>query len=1023
MVEPLTATALGGLAIDKAQAEITKWVGAQIKVRVELALRNKVLEQGLPAKDQQAELSAVLTRAVVLTARELFPGQQRLQKKFSKTLLKGKPEQRPLVNGSDLAYITDDVHEWISKHDPQSGTRPAGGDPEAHPYLAILCRNIIAQYGFRAENNGAKNTILHPRWNRFWTTELFNGLQQPAAPAQTLPQFRAEISGPVGTVIQAQQVTIGSESKPVPAWPRRFGTFPQPATARLERPVDQELTDALEDGGTAVVCQILSGMGGIGKTQIAAHYAHQQWKSREVDLLVWINAATRESITTAYSQAGSEFCNADPSDSGRAARTFLNWLDSPSAPRWLIVLDDLNDPKDLSGMWPPSSTNGRTIVTTRRRDTALDTSTRKRIKVDLYTSEQALQYLTDRLQRPELLTEATELAADLDHLPLAIAQAAVYILDQPGTTCATYRALLADRALTLDHLSTDTLPEDYPHTVAAALQLSIDHADQYEPAGFASDLLAVASLLDSAGIPADLFTAFQLAPAPAPAPGKHTKTPSTGDESSRPAVHSRTVTDTLARLHRLSIIDYDGTTVRIHALLQRTRRDQLDRPKLDATAHHAASALVEIWPEVENDPVRSASLRANVTRLREHAQAALLQDDAHPVLFHQGNSLGDNGLVNDARLHFEELHQLCEDALGSNHLDTLATRGNLATWQGEAGDAAGAAAAFAELLTDSLRVLGPDHPDALTTRGNLAGWRGRAGDAAGAATAYEALLTDRLRILGPDHLDTLTNRNNLASWRGEAGDAAGAAAAFAELLTDRLRVLGPDHPHTLLTRGNLARWRGKAGDAAGAATATAELLTEFLRVLGPDHPHTLTTRGNLAGWRGEAGDAAGAATAYEALLTDRLRVLGPDHLDTLTTRHNLAFWRGEAGDAAGAATAFQALLTEFLRVLGPNHPHTLLTRGNLAAWRGEAGDTAGAATAYEALLTDCLRVLGPDHPHTLTTRGNLATWRGEAGDAAGAAAAFAELLTDRLRVLGPDHPQTPITKQLLEDWQTRASES
>ena len=47
------------------------------------------------------------------------------------------------------------------------------------------------------------------------------------------------------------------------------------------------------------------------------------------------------------------------------------------------------------------------------------------------------------------------------------------------------------------------------------------------------------------------------------------------------------------------------------------------------------------------------------------------------------------------------------------------------------------------------RVLGDDHPDTLTTRGNLAFWRGETGDA-GAAEAFEQLLTDRLRILGPD---------------------------------------------------------------------------------------------------------------------------------------------------------------------------------------------------------------------------------------------------------------------------------
>lgn len=38
--------------------------------------------------------------------------------------------------------------------------------------------------------------------------------------------------------------------------------------------------------------------------------------------------------------------------------------------RWLIVLDDVTDPADLNGLWPPASPHGRILVTTRRRDAA-----------------------------------------------------------------------------------------------------------------------------------------------------------------------------------------------------------------------------------------------------------------------------------------------------------------------------------------------------------------------------------------------------------------------------------------------------------------------------------------------------------------------------------------------------------------------------------------------------------------------------------------------------------------------------
>lgn len=53
------------------------------------------------------------------------------------------------------------------------------------------------------------------------------------------------------------------------------------------------------------------------------------------------------------------------------------------------------------------------------------------------------------------------------------------------------------------------------------------------------------------------------------------------------------------------------------------------------------------------------------------------------------------------------------------------------------------------------------------------GGGGRAGDAAGAATAFAELLADRLRVLGTDHPDTRITRDYLAHWRGQADGASG----------------------------------------------------------------------------------------------------------------------------------------------------------------------------------------------------------------------------------------------------------
>ncbi|MGH3281543.1 MAG: hypothetical protein ACRDNW_20730, partial [Trebonia sp.] len=128
----------------------------------------------------------------------------------------------------------------------------------------------------------------------------------------------------------------------------------------------------------------------------------------------------------------------------------------PSAPRaacrWLVVLDDLADPADLTALWPPQCASGRTVVTTRRRDAALTGPGRRRVDVGVFTpaeAEAALhQVLAERGHPAQPPGQVEALAAELGFLPLALSQAAAYITDA-GLDCAAYRTLLADRARSL----------------------------------------------------------------------------------------------------------------------------------------------------------------------------------------------------------------------------------------------------------------------------------------------------------------------------------------------------------------------------------------------------------------------------------------------------------------------------------------------------------------------------------------------------------------------------------------------
>jgi NB-ARC domain/Tetratricopeptide repeat len=707
-----------------------------------------------------------------------------------------------------------------------------------------------------------------------------------------------------GRDMNVQDLHVHLEGRRETPWPHRVGAVPAPAQYWQHRSEADLLTAGLLDtsavGSQAIVLTpVLSGLGGVGKTQLAAACAEKIYTNGQVDLLVWVTAASRKAIEEEYAQAASEVTGSEDADTVRGAARFLTWL-ADTGRRWLIVLDDLTTPADLAGLWPPAVPTGRTIVTTRRRDAALTGPYRKLLPVGLFSPAEAAGYLAARLaDRPQLLDGAQALAADLGYLPLALAQAAAYLEDR-RLTCAQYRARLADRRLRLDSLlpEPDALPDAHQATVAATWSLSVELANTLKPQGLARPLLHIAAALDPNGIPARVFSTAACLDYVAGSRGERPATPGDRETPAFPAaapgseeleIAADQAQDGLHGLTRLSLItvdeENDARTVRIHALVQRATREALTALDSAATARAAADALLEAWPPVEQDPGLGQALRSNTEALNINFPRVLWSPRIHPVLLRAGRSLGEAGSVTAAVIYFRQMTDTALQLLGPDHPDTLTTRHELALWQGQAGNAGEAAASYRSLLADRLRVLGPEHPDTLATRGNLAWWTGRAGDAAAAAAAFEQLLADQVPTFGHDHPAVLITRHNLAYWYAHAGLIAESTARFERLLADQLANLGPDHPLTMTTRSELIRWRGGCGHSAGAALQ--ELLKDRSRILGPQHPDTLQTRYDLSQWHASSGDHTRAHAELAQLLAEQTRIMGPQHPRTNATRQAL----------------------------------------------------------------------------------------------------------------------------------------
>jgi tetratricopeptide (TPR) repeat protein len=585
------------------------------------------------------------------------------------------------------------------------------------------------------------------------------------------------------------------------------------------------------------VVHAVTGMRGVGKTQVAAAYA----RARIVDrwrLVVWVNAEDRTTVLGGLAAAAVALGLDDGSgDAAAAGRAVRHWLETGGR-HCLLVFDNAIDPEDLLPFIPAVG-EARVLITSDQQSMADQGAG---VAVDVFTEAEALAFLARRTGSADV-EGARLLAGELGRLPLALAQAAAVIAAQRLDYPAYLRRL---RDTPVDQLLLRVSGGQYPHGLAAAVLLSLDAVQTGDDAGACAALMGLVSVLSAAGVSRALLHM-------AAHTGALTGQRPTGGRS------SDVVDEALGHLAGSSLLTFsvDGSSVTAHRLVMRVVRERLaHQGHLKATCQAAAAAL----------QARADSLRQVWQDRAAHRD---LVEQIMALYEHSAPCRGEPG---------GELTQAM-----------MKLRGRAVVVLLEFGDsAAQALQVAAPLLADWEHFQGPAHPDTVASRAAAAVAYQEAGRAAEAIPLHERALADQERILGPDHPDTLNTRNNLAGAYHDVGRAAEAIPLLERTLADRERILGPDHPATLGSRNNLAAIYDENGRIAEAIPLLERTLADRERVLGSDHPHTLQSRGSLAAVYRDVGRVAEAIPLFERALADRERILGPDHPDTLRTRKSLA---------------------------------------------------------------------------------------------------------------------------------------
>ncbi|MFC4493693.1 FxSxx-COOH system tetratricopeptide repeat protein [Streptomyces ovatisporus] len=830
---------------------------------------------------------------------------------------------------------------------------------------------------------------------------------------------------------------------PVAVWgevPRRNSQF----TGRDEllNDVQQRLTDA---GPGASACALI-GMSGIGKTQIAAEYAHRF--SPDYDVVWWVNSDQRNTQRDRFGELAVELGLTESSEPGERIRAVRDALrrGKPYS-RWLLVFDGWEETDEIAQYLPQGGT-GHVLITSRNRSWGEHT---EHVDVAGFRRAESTGYLMRRAPHVSA-AEADQVAVEFNDVPLQMAQAAAWLgesrmevseylrmVRQGGAGGTGGRAALAEypeSSLTSWSILINKLRQTEPHTVEL-LTLCCAFAPGRIPLGLVRGLNAT-----------DLPDELQWIATDRPAWARAIESlvnysvltrESRGNANSEGGPERESV-----HMHRV----VHGIVDELTASADREVYRKVVRRLLSA-ADPGTPKDSRSWPqyaELLPHLARSGSLTSNEPRTqrlllncmrycqsggeyRAGAELAdqireqwsqILEPDAAPVLelaTIQGNILRAAGRFREAYDLDSSRLELLRGAPAADEEALMTATSCLAADQRLLGQYAEALHKQREVVSTAQRLLGPDDWTTLLARNNLAGGLRLLGRYAEAYEVDLDTLRKRETLLRNRHPDTLGSVNACARDLRLMGRYQEALARQELGVRRHVQVLGPQHPQTLWARHNLVLCERRAGTSRqDSGVVLAELLEQQEQAYGRRHFNTLALiadYGNYLRARGELTRARELITEAE---NGYRRLLGQAHPVPTGMQSNVGLVLQAEGDRDGALNMFEQALVGLRTLLGADHPATLGCALNAACGRNFTGRLDEAVELSRETLQRARRALSDDHPLTLSCQVALAADLRAVRERTEAGKQEEDALQRLTRSLGAQHPHTLSARQRVRPY-------
>ena len=660
----------------------------------------------------------------------------------------------------------------------------------------------------------------------------------------------------------------------------------------------------------------------------------------------WVHASNAERFRDSFAKIAKE-CQIPGFDDSTADLLHLvkTWLEKKDHGEWTMVIDNADDLElffsspgcakstivsdgDIARYLPECS-HGAMLITTRNKQVAVRLSTSQLpIEVCRMEEEESRRLLHSRL-RDEHIDPAnlSIISSRLEHLPLALVQAAAFIQEN-SISVGEYLPLLDDSdqglvELLSNDFKTAGRDSETPRAVAETWMLSFQQIQQQNP--FASELLSLMSFWDRQAIPEEFLSNY-------------------GERNSRFKTRIEFI-KAIGVLKAFSLVSGEkGGNLDMHRLVQLVTRKWLT--KEDTASRYKREALLTVskmypFGDFENRAICSAYLPHGNAVLRLDVGASDEEEEAKGTLLYcMAGYLGFEGRWSNAEDLTLQAREILNRVLGKEHPSTLASIHNLATTYWNQGRWKEAEKLGVQVMEIRKRVLGKEHPSTLASMHNLASTYWNQGRWKEAEELGVQVMEIRKRVLGKEHPDMLTSMHNLASTYLNQSRWKEAEELGVQVIETRKRVLGKEHPATLASMHNLASTYLEQGRWKETEKLLVQVIEAKKRVLGKEHPDTLTSMHNLASTYLEQGRWKEAEELLVQVMEAKKRVLGKEHHETLASMHKLACTWHASGRRDDAVVLLKDCVQKCQQIIGCNHPDTKFSISILKSWQEDLGESA-----------------------------------------------------------------------------------